>query len=91
MQRSEPDKEKVPDGQVTQSATSSCKDANVAVSFRYLPASQEVQVLNAVAANAVLYVPAPQIKQSASSSCFETDVAASVRYVPAGQEVQVLE
>ena len=33
----------LPAAQTTQSATSSCEDANDAASLRYLPASQDVQ------------------------------------------------
>ncbi len=56
-----------------------------------LPAGHETQVAEAVAAVAVLYVPAPQTTQSPSSSWLVALVAASARYVPAGHDTQVLE
>ena len=44
----------IPAAQITQSAISSCKDANDAASTRYLPASQAVQAVKVD----VLYFPA---------------------------------
>ena len=48
-----------PASQTTQSAISSCKDANDAASTRYLPASQDVQADKEV----VLYLPAEHTEQ----------------------------
>ena len=70
--------------------SASWDDDKVAVSTRYVPAGQAMQVLANIAPVVALYLPVSHIKHFESASWDDAKVPTSIRYVPAGQAAQVL-